>query len=147
MPPTSDILKTADAVVSVLNAASLSMPFTAVRTYLPAFELKDMDTLHVTVVPKGILEAREAKAAVQYDHSVDIAVQKRFPVGGGLLADIDPLQDLVEEIAELFRLSRLTPFVAAAWLRTEHLALFDPAHMEEFRQFTSVLTLTFRVLR
>ena len=145
MPPASDILKAADAVVSELNAASLSLAFTSARFYLPRFELTDMDTLHVTVVPQAVLEAREMKALVQYDLSIDVAIQQRF--SDDTPVEIDPLMDLVQEIADFFRLRRLTAFTDASWLRTERKTLFDPTHMDELRQFTSVLTLVFRVVR
>ncbi len=145
MPPTSDIISTADAVVAAINASGLLAPFPgalpAVRAYVPQYDLKDMGVLHVTVVPKGIVEAIESRSVVQYDPSVDVAVQKR----GGV--DLDPLLDLVVAIADAFRLKRLPAYPDAVWIRTEHLALFDPDHLANLHQFTSVLTLTFRVIR
>jgi hypothetical protein len=32
-------------------------------------------------------------------------------------------------------------------VRTENVPVYAPEHLEEYRQFTSVLTLTFRVVR
>jgi hypothetical protein len=54
---------------------------------------------------------------------------------------------LVEEIADFFRLRRLTSYPDAIWVRTDNVPVYAPEHLEEFRQFTSVLTLTFRVVR
>ena len=57
MPLALDI---ADAVVSELNqaqeppAAGFGQTFTAVRAYRPVYDLADLKTLRVTVVPKGL---------------------------------------------------------------------------------------------
>ena len=146
----SDILATADAVVATINASGLLAAFPgalpAVRAYLPQYDLQDMDVLHVTVVPKGIVEVIGSRDGIQYDHSVDVAVQKRSQAGG-TLTDLDALTDLAQELAASFRLARLAAFPAASWIRTEHLALYDTDHLQRLHQFTSVFTLTFRVLR
>jgi hypothetical protein len=141
----SELIKVADAVVAALNAASLPMPFTAVRHYLPLFDLEEMAELHVTVVPRGIEVAQAARGKGSFDCKVDVAVQRRFSRGD--LAEIDPLMELVGEIAESFRGKRLPGMPEAAWTKTEHVPVYAPEHMQELRQFTSVMTLTFKVVR
>ena len=48
----AQILDIADAVVDELNdAIGLSQEFTATRAYLPEFELPELSTLRVTVLP------------------------------------------------------------------------------------------------
>ena len=158
----SVLITLADAVVAELNAAAppaeppevppdpplsyaLSMPFTAVRYYQPSFDLKEMKTLRVSVVPKGVEVAQEARGKGTFNYKVDIGVQKKLEAE--TLAEIDPLMQLVEEIAELFRGKRLSSFPAAIWVKTEHAPVFAPDHLQELRQFTSVMTLTFRVSR
>lgn len=141
----SEIAQVADAVVAALNAASFSQPVTAERSYLPQFELAEMDELHVTVVPKAVEVSIAARDMAAHDYKVDVAVQKRFQTGDA--AELDPLLRLVEEIAGHFRFKRLEGYPDAAWVKTEHPALYAPEHMENFRQFTSVVTLTFRVVR
>ena len=61
--------------------------------------------------------------------------------------ELDLLMQLVEEIAGLFRFARLAAFPQAVWVKTEHAPVFAPEHMEGLRQFTSILTFTFRVVR
>ena len=112
---------------------------------LPQFELPEMDELHVTVVPKAVEITGASRGAGTYDYKIDVAVQKRFEAGDA--AELDPLMHLVEEIADHFRFKRLEGYPGAAWVKTEHAAIYAPEHMENFRQFTSVVTLTFRVLR
>lgn len=135
----------ADAIVAELNAATFSQPVTATRHYLPQFDLKEMHALHVTVVPKRVVLAGGDRSRSQGDYSIDVAVQRKFE--SEMNADLDPLTNLVEEIVDHFRGKRLASYPNAAWLKTEQTVLYAPEHIDEFRQFTSVLTLTYRVLR
>ena len=138
------IVDIAGAVVTALNAGAFSQSFQAVRHYQPVFELKDMGTLHVSVVPKGIELELFTRAKVQADVEIDIGVQKKLTSLEG--AEVDPLMHLVEEIGDYFRSHALvgTP---AVWIKTENVPIFAPEHLAKLRQFTSVLTLTFRLLR
>lgn len=139
----STLTDIADAVAVELNQGSFDLPFTAQRLNLPEFDLAEMGTLHVTVVPKGVKESYLARNAAQVDYSVDVGVMKRFSDQ----ADQDAMLGLAEEIRTFFRLRRLATYPAAICVGSENDPIYDPAHMREKRQFTSVLTLTFRVAR
>ena len=139
------IIDIADAVVSELNGGTFSQGFTAERHYRPVFELADMKTLHVTVVPKGVEMSGASRSLVQHDFAVDVAVQKKLESGDA--AEMDALMSLVEEIADFFRHLRLDAVPSAVWVRTENFPVYAPEHIEELQQFTSILTVTFRVLR
>lgn len=145
----AEIISIADAVVSALNSeafqAELDEEFEAVRKYLPRFDLKDMATLHVTVAPKAIETETASRDKAVYDYKIDVGVQKRYEKEDA--ETIDPLVSLVEQIADLFRLKKLEEYAAAMWIKTEHPAVYHPEHMEQFHQFTSVITFTFRVIR
>ena len=141
----AEIVDIADAVVTELNAGTFSQELEAVRLYRPQFDLAEMATLHVTVVPKSIETVTVSRTCVQYDITVDVAVQKKLEAETN--DEIDPLVSLVEEIAMFFRLRRLAEYPNATWLRTENEPVYSPGHLEEVRQFTSVLTLTFRVVK
>ena len=139
------ITNIADAVMAELNGHTFSQALTAVRYYRPVFDLGEMQTLHVSVVPKGVTIERADRSRNQYDFAIDVAVQKKFEAGDA--AELDPLMTLVEEIGDFFRLRRLAAYPDAVWVRTDNVPVYAPEHLEEFRQFTSVLTLTFRVVR
>mgnify|MGYP005845908079 CR=1 FL=1 len=141
----SVITDIADAVVAELNDAVLSMPITAVRHYVPSFALPDMQSLRVSVVPKGVVITPTDRNRNTHDVQIDVAVQKKFEQGDA--AEIDPLLTLVEEIADFFRLRQLTEYPNAHWIKTEHKPIYAQDHWDELRQFTSILTLTFRVVR
>jgi len=135
----------AQAVVTELNSASFSLPFTAERRYLPRFELSDLQTLRVTVVPQGVTTEAAARAHNQYDYAIDVAVQQKLSDDEN--DPIDDLLTLVEELADFFRLRRLADYPAAHWIKTDHKAIYAPEHLDQLRQLTSLLTLTYRVVR
>ncbi len=139
------LIRIADAVVVALNAASFSQQFTAKRHYRPRFDLAEMRALHVSVVPKGVTSEIQSRSQAAGDYQVDVGVQKRIAEE----ADLDPLMTLVEEVADHFRFARLAlpGGEQAVWLRTESDPVYAPEHLDELRQLTSVLTLTFRVVR
>lgn len=135
----------AAAVVSEINAAELSQPVTAERTFLPVFDLEDMQDLHVTIVPRGVTTLPGGRGHNQHDYAIDIAVQKKLDAVSN--AEVDTLLGLVQELADLFRFKRLTDAPNAAWLKTENVPVYSPEHLEQLRQFTSVITITFRIMR
>ncbi len=139
------ITQVAEAVVAALNAATFSQPITAARSYLPRVELADLKTLKVTVVPSSVSIVTASRGQTQRDVAIDVAVQKKLAHEQN--ADLDPLLTLAEEIAEHFRGKRLDSFPDAAWVKTEFKPIYAPEHIEQLRTFTSVLTLTFRVIQ
>ncbi len=135
----------ADAIVAQLNAGGFSQPLTASRCYLPKFDLAEMKDLHVTVVPRGVAITAGTRNHNQHDYQIDIAVQKKLTaVDNG---ESDTLVGLVDEIADHFRMKRLDSFRAAMWVKTQHEPIYAQEHLDQMRQFTSVLTLTFRMMR
>ena len=132
----------AGAVVTALNGHSFSMPFTAQRAYLPVFDLKDMKDLHVTVVPRGVEMTTAGRGLAASDIQIDVAVQKKLTSADN--AEIDALMGLVQEIAEFIRSTGR--FGDGSWVRTENVPIYSPEHLGELRQFTSVLTLTLKVM-
>lgn len=139
------ITQVAEAVVAALNAATFSQPIAAARSYLPRVELADLKTLKVTVVPSSVSIITASRGQTQRDVAIDVAVQKKLAHEQN--ADLDPLLTLAEEIAEHFRGKRLDSFPDAAWVKTEFKPIYAPEHIEQLRTFTSVLTLTFRVIQ
>jgi hypothetical protein len=137
-------IRVADAVVAELSAATLSMSVTAARAYAPVFDLAQMKDLHVTVVPKGLEQELASRGSTPRDVKVDVAVQKKLSQCDA--AEIDPLMQLVEEIAAFFKLRRLASFSAAVWVKTENVPIYSQDHLADLRQFTSVLTFTFRIM-
>ncbi len=102
-------------------------------------------TLHVTVVPKGMTVEPASRSLIQDDYQIDVAVQKKLNAADN--AELDELMGLVEEIGDFFRRRRLDAVPDAVCVKIENVPIYAPEHISELRGFTSILTLTFRVLR
>lgn len=142
------IIDIADAVVAELNDHAVELidgGFTAVRHYRPTLDLREMNVLHVTVVPRSVTITPVVRGKNQHDVQIDVAVQKRVNEADN--AVLDELMSLVERIGDFFRQRRLTSVPGAAWVKTENKPIYAPEHMEQLRAFTSVLTLTYRIVR
>jgi len=138
--PQADIIELADAVVADLNGHAFSQPFTAERGYLPTFELPDLNALKVTVVPKEDGGKLDTRSSSTHDYAVDIGIQMKPPNVDN--ASLDPLVYLTQEIADYFLFGKRPGGTTLISPQVRILYLQD--HMHKFRQFTSVVTLTFR---
>ncbi len=146
------IIDIAGAVVAELNGPdgpTFGDPLVgldAERGYRPLFELGDLKDLRVTVVPRAVDLATASRSTVQADVQIDIGIQKKLPATDQD-AEADALMQLAEEVADFFRTHPLTGVPDAAWVRSANEPVYSPEHWDEFRQFTSIVTATFRVLR
>ncbi len=138
------ILAIADAVVAEINGTTFSLPMTAQRHYQPKFELSELTDLKVSVVPRALSSKALDRNRDSFDFKIDVAVQKKTDMSP---AALDGLMALVEEVADRFRKGSLSAFPSARCTEVENAPVYSLEHLEEFRQFTSVLTLTFRVWR
>ncbi len=140
------LVEIADALVVQLTAGTFSQPISATRKYLANYEIKDLEpTAVVTVIPRNIVSSPVSRTTCQYDHTIDLAVQKKI---SGADEDLDALVNLVDEIEKALRLQTLTTASGrrAKWTAAASDAAYDLKHLEEKRVFTSVLSLTYRVV-
>lgn len=142
----SIIADIADAVAAHINAGTYSRPVSAERMYQPAFTLEDLKDLRVSVVPRtvGITVASRDSSIVEC--VIDVGVQQKLPAESEQ-AEIDALLDLVEEIADRLRLTRLPGAPDAAWAGIAHEPVVSSEALEQHRVFTSVLSVTYRARR
>jgi hypothetical protein len=138
------ILDIADAVVAQLNAATFSQPVTAERHFQPKFELSEMTELKVSVVPRSLASKSLDRNRDSFDYLIDVAVQQKTDMSQ---AALDALMTLVEKIADHFRTQPLTAYPNARCTEVKNEPVYALEHLDEFRQFTSVITLTFRAWR
>lgn len=149
------VIDIANAVVSELNAATLSLAFTAERRYVPRFKLRknqpgegadlpDLETLRVTVVPRELSAATLTRRSHDFDYLIDVAVQKRLDDDEP--ATVDPYMRLTEEVIDLFRGGTLTT-VDAKCVAVANEPIYAPELLNDANVFTSVVTLTFRKVR
>jgi hypothetical protein len=135
------LIDIADALAVELNAAELSQEFTAEVNLKPEFELKDLKELKVTVVPKSLKFSGAVRQESGREVQIDIGVQKKTADPEQLAT----LLQLVEEIAGIFDRKRLAGYPKAVCIGIENEPVYDPEHLRQYRQFTSVITLKFRL--
>ncbi|HBG25669.1 MAG: hypothetical protein A2Y10_02465 [Planctomycetes bacterium GWF2_41_51] len=137
------ILQLADKIVDTLNDGSFVLPFTAVRTLFPFYELKDLSTLRVTVVPKSVNITTASRSSSEYDYQVDIAIQKAVKTPDD--AEITVLAELVLAIAKNFR-NKVYQDIGAVCFKQSVDPLYSVEHIQPPSVFTSVVTLNFKVI-
>lgn len=144
----STISEIAAGVVEELNAgvaaAAFSQTFEAARAYIASFEPEKFAVLTVTVVPRDLAVTAETRAQSRHDYRVDVGVQKKVSDD---LAEVDELMTLMEELADYLERRKLTSVAGALWLGTANEPVYDPALLHEDRLFTSVLMLSYRMMR
>lgn len=141
----------ADAVAAEINAAAsgtFGQTFTAVRKVVPAYELDELTDLKVTVVPKAVEITRATRSDSQYEITVDIGIQKKLPSGSESSDEqVETLGTLVDQIAEYLCRRPLAEAPFASWVNISNDPIYAPEHLTDQRVFTSVLTVTYRVMR
>src|SRR5687768_6106134 len=98
----AELSNIADAVAAAINAAeglTGMAGVTAVRSHQPVHDLAALDTLAVSVVPRGRSFAVLDRSQAARDFVIDVVVQKRVTAepGPDKEAEIDALSLLVEE--------------------------------------------------
>jgi hypothetical protein len=141
----STVVQIADAVVAELNAGTFTESFTAERLFSPVFDLQDMQTLRVSVMPRSVTTQPASRSAGFFDYAIDIGVQKKLNSEDS--AEVEGHLALVEQISDYLRNRKLTAMPDAFWTKTENNPVYVPEHLDQLRQFTSVLTVTYRIMR
>ena len=130
----------ADAVKDALDAATFSTNIDgAERKYEPTRSLQDFQDLQVTVVPSARRKSIVGRNGTQRDIDLDVAIQKKLNAADS--AEIDPLDDLSDEVSDWLLRRKITDFRCIA---VEDKALWSPDHLKEKKLYTSVMTATFR---
>ena len=135
------IIQLADAIVAELNSTTFSLAFVAVRSYQPIYTLADTRTLRVVVVPRSVTYEFETRQTMRASYAIDIGLMVR----PGTLdnASIDAHMQLAEEIVHHFRGKRV-PLLSMRCLQAQHNPIYATEHLDEYRQYTSLVTLTYR---
>jgi hypothetical protein len=142
----SDAVAIADAIVGLLNGASLSPAFTAARGYVLVGDLSTAAGLRVTVIPATLaVEAIDLKPRRAFDWEIAIAVQQRLP--SARPENVDPLMLLVQRIIDLFVPGEYIADHLARLMGLTCVPVFDPERLDTQGMFTSIVTVVARVTR
>lgn len=133
----------ADAIVAKLNGGTFSDPITAARRVLPEYELAELKTLTVTVVPKSVVIANVTRQATSFEVAIDIGIQQK--IGKDTDAEVLRLSGIVSEIV-MFLNRRSLPAIKAQFKTIANEPVYAPEMLSEKRLFLSVLTVTYTVM-
>lgn len=90
----------AEAMIATLEAASLSLPFTAVRAYTLPADLAELEELRLTVITGGLeVGGWDVKPRSSFTWTMDLWISQRVD---NTPEEIDPLIALLEELSLLF---------------------------------------------
>ena len=139
----------ADAIAAALNAApggTFAMPFEAVRVYLPGFDLEELETLRVTVVPAAFEPSHLSRSHVQKELTVDVGVHARLPQGTEPYAPaanavIDAHVGLLEQIAAFFKPGQ---YGGATFVRCSADSIADPEQLRMNNVFFAFARVTLK---
>jgi hypothetical protein len=146
----SIVIDIADAVAADLNSSGLlsGLGITARRAVLPRYELADLAELRITVVPKSIEITGSTRSLSQYDVVVDVGIQQKLlPESPPTDSEVEALLDLVQQLADHLRTAQLDDVGNCVWVSVANDPIYAPDHLSDQRVFTSVLSLTYRLLR
>ena len=140
------IITIANALAEWLKARSFSQPVTVARRHVVQFDLKDLKTTQVSVVPADWDSQVLTRVGDKLGFQIDVAVQQKLSASD--LAASDALMGLVWEIEQAIKRLRLATTPPAQWTKVEKIPGcepgFAPEHLgQEFRTFTSVRRHTF----
>ena len=135
----------AQSVVAELNHHDFSLPFEAVFSVKPGFELAELDTLRVIVVPKTFEVASISRSSSKYLVSVDIGIMQRI---GKMTPEtaVETLGELVDEVIEFLKTATLAKFPAAQCIGVANDPIYIPDHLTQSRTFTSVVNVKYALL-
>ncbi len=136
----------ADEVVKTLNSGGV----TATRSLFPFYELKDLASLRVTVVPKSVDIQSFSRSSSEFDYQIDIAFQKSVKLPDD--PEVSTLADLVLTTAKSFRGTVYSGVGVGAGVGINAICskvgilLYSAEHIQPPSVFTSVITLNFKVI-
>lgn len=147
----SVIIDIANAVVGLVNSGTYVQPVAAKRLYQPVLELPETETLTVSVVPKAQTVNPGTRTDDFVEVAVDVAVQKKLTFDASDQTALDGLMTLVEQIIDRLRHEHLeigtTTPKRALFVSIANEPVFAPDHLEQLRQFTSLITVRYQVRR
>ena len=133
-----EALQLSKELAAVLNTGQFSQQFTAAARALPEYDLAQLKSLMVSVVPKSAELINLTRAVTNLEIEVDIAVQKK--VSKELESDVEGLLTLVSEIVKFVNRKDLEN---AKFKKVTNEPIYSSEHLNDKRLFTSLITVTY----
>lgn len=128
----------ANAIVTHLNAQSLSKTYTCKLDYLPDFEREDLKSAELTVFPSGKVITFASRVDNQYVYTFNLVI--RCPVAPAKEPDISAEMYFAEEVIEsLDRISMSN----ASFTGAESATSYDLDLLNERNEFLAAFSITY----
>jgi len=133
-----EALEISKQLAAVLNTGQFSQEFTAAARALPEYDLAQLKSLAVSVVPKSAEIVNLTRAVTNLEIEVDVALQKK--VSKDLDGDVEELLKLVSEIVKFLNRKDIS---GAKFKKIANEPIYSSEHLNEKRLFTSLITVTY----
>ena len=133
----------ADAMITDMRATTLVIPCVFERAYVPRSELEDAESTVVSVVYAGQRAIPDHRSAWRHEYDVDVAVQRKVNLDDN--EALDRCSDLLDALVDFWKTRKPTGYQANL-IAIAHNP-FVPEHLTEYKQFTGVVRMTFRMTR
>ncbi len=138
------VLDIAEAVAHQLSSSELCVPFVASTSLRPVYTLEELGTIRVTAVPKAMEMTSLSRETSQFDFTIDVGIQRQVVPEDA--EDLRPLVALTTEIFTLLQGRPLLDYPEAVVVKVTNDPIYIPTHLDTLRQYTSVVTITFRLM-
>ena len=112
---------------------------------LPEYEIAELKALTVTVVPKSVQIDNITRSSSSFNVAIDIGIQQK--ISKNTDSEVTRLSEIVSEIVAFLNRRKLTNISAAIFLSIANEPVYAPEHLSEKRLFTSILTITYKVIQ
>ncbi len=149
---TASVIELADAVVATLSQAQTAGTidgldqYAIVRGYAPRQSLADIEgQAAIDVVPKSRTSELSSRAHARRTFDVDVLIRRRVESPAGVVDQLtaDVFLALAADVADLFEGNTLPAVPMATCVGFEHRPIFDPVHLNEQHQLTTLIRLRF----
>jgi hypothetical protein len=143
----SKLIQLADAIVTDLQGAAFDLSLQAERGYQVIKDLPELDHVTVLVVPRSVEIQTATRATRQYDPVIDVGVLRKLPTFISKdkdLETLDGLMGLVEQMVVFLFENPLPTGSGHHLIEVNNNPIYRPEHLAGSRQFTSVVSVTYR---
>jgi len=132
----------ADLLVTRISGIGFPEPAAIERRHRPIYDLADVTDLTITVIPRAEAIRADTRGTQAVTYTIDIGVQKKIDTAS--VSAVDDLLAITEQIKDELRGKALAAGVG--WVGIENSPLWLPQHLDQYRQFTSVISVTYEEL-
>ena len=140
-----DFIQAADAVVVILKSGTYCLTPTISRVILPMLTVEELEkrTLKISVVPKDVDSEIASRTEDFNEYKIDIGIQQKV---NDIDTEVPTLLLFVKEVLNFIKRKKLPTTPQAHYVRLQNKPIYDVKQLAEAKVFTTVITVTYKVL-